>query len=203
MKPLILLFSLLAVGCSSSNWVVKSQTDEFTDQSSCKIVYGSDFGRGFTKGLGGIHYYPFIERSGNEVIFGIHNDYNIPVGDVQIRVDNNPAHTISFRETPVFYSATSKPVDLSYLKNTPGIDHKVLQDSTNSMVEDINKMSSPYTATTGKKAIKIISQMRKGKTLKLRVIGFATNTVRSTTGKYNLGDGLSKALNSCGIKLPD
>ncbi|MEW8333930.1 MAG: hypothetical protein AB2692_23580 [Candidatus Thiodiazotropha sp.] len=79
----------LLAGCSTTtNWMVKNTQDEFTDKKSCMVVYGSDFGKSFVKASGGIHYYPFIEKVNEEIIFGIHNDHNIPVGDVQIRIDN-------------------------------------------------------------------------------------------------------------------
>ena len=201
MKKIYLLACVIALsGCATTTWTSKKSIDEFTDTGSCKIIYGSDFDKGFNKGLGGIHYYPFIEKVNGEIIFGVQGDYKIPVGDVQIRIDKNQAITISYTETPVFYSAsTTQPVDLSYMKNIEGIDQKAMQASMDAAMKNVQKISSPFTATDGKKAKLIIEQMKNGTELKMRVIGFGTNSVQSSSGKYKIDHQLITALNECGI----
>ena len=200
-KISIIIFAVLVTGCATTTtWTAKQSVDEFTDKNTCKIVYGSDFGKGFNKGLGGIHYYPFIEKVAGDVIFGVYADYNIPVGDIQIRVDNNEAITISYTETPIYYSATSAAnVDLSYLKNIEGVDQKAMQASMDKAMQNVQKISSPFTATSGLKSEKIISQMKNGTELKMRVIGYGTNSVQSTNGSYKLDQQFVAALSECGI----
>ena len=189
----------LLTGCAATTWSVKNVQDEFTDKRSCKVIYGSDFGRDFVKASGGIHYYPFIEKMNDEIIFGVHNDYNVPVGDIQIRVDNNDPVLISYSETPVSYTATNKAVDLSYLKGVEGINQEAMQSSIEASMKNISKMSSPFTATSGEKAKQIISQLKAGQKMKMRVIGFGTNSIASTTGEFELGESLRASLAACGI----
>lgn len=197
----ILICTLILSGCAANkSWQVVSTQDEFTDQRSCKIDYDSGYIKDIRRKVnGGIHYYPFVEKVNNTVIFGVQGDYKIPVGDVQIRIDNNKAISISYTETPVFYSATSKAkVDISYLKSE-GIDNKILQSNIDEMMANVQKISSPFTATSGDKARLIIDQMKKGKLLKMRVIGFGTNSVSSNSGEYLLGEKFVDALNRCNI----
>jgi len=200
MKYYLLTFLLVIIsGCATTSWTSKISVDEFTDKQSCKIVYGNDFGKSLNKGLGGIHYYPFIEKAGEEVIFGVHNDYNIPVGDVQIRIDKNEAIIISYTETPVFYSASYKVPDTSYMKDIEGIDQEVLQSTMKSSIENMQKIMSPFTATSGEKAQMIIKQMKSGSILKMRIIGHGTNSLQSTSGEYRLDEQLVTSLNACKI----
>ena len=200
MKRIFIYVAVASIaGCATSPWSAKNFRDEFTDQHSCRVVYGSDFQKGFIKGMGGIHYYPFVEKDKDGVIFGIHNDYNVPVGNVQIRVDGNKFIEINSSETPLKYSPNTLKVDLSYIKSTEGLDANALQKSMDKTMKDVQRMSSPYTATTGEKAEKIIDQLRKGKVLRIRIMGFGVNSAASTTGEYNLGAGFNDVLSKCGI----
>jgi type IV pilus biogenesis protein CpaD/CtpE len=200
MKQILLtVLVLLLTACASTNWSTRNYQDEFTDQKTCRVVYGTDFGKGIVKGMGGIHYYPFIENGPDGVVFGIHNDYEVPVGDVQIRVDGNSFIAISPSETPLRFSSSAYQIDTSYMKDIEGIDSEAMQNSMKASMENVQKMSSPYTATAGEKAEEIISQLRVGKMMKMRIIGFGVNSVASTTGEYTLGEDLRQALAACGI----
>jgi hypothetical protein len=200
MKQILLsVLVLFLSACASTNWSAKNYQDEFTDQKTCRVVYGTDFGKGIVKGMGGIHYYPFIEIGPDGVVFGIHNDYDVPVGDVQIRVDGNSFIAISQSETPLRLSSSAYEIDTSYMKDIEGIDAEAMQNSMNATMENVQKMSSPYTATTGEKAEKIISELRVGKMMKMRIIGFGVNSAASTTGEYALGEEFRQALAGCGI----
>lgn len=196
---IFLAIMTLVTGCASNPWEVSSTQDEFTDQRFCRVVYGSDFQKGFVKGMGGIHYYPFVENGSDGIIFGIHNDYNIPVGNIQIRIDGNKFIEILHSETPLRFSSNAMKVDMSYMKSIEGIDADAMQKSMNEAMENVQKISSPYTATTGEKAKQIVSQLRHGSVLKLRIMGFGANSVASTTGEYKLGEGFRNALTKCGI----
>jgi hypothetical protein len=85
------------------------------------------------------------------------------------------------------------------MKDIEGIDSEAMQNSMKASMENVQKMSSPYTATAGEKAEEIISQLRVGKMMKMRIIGFGVNSVASTTGEYTLGEDLRQALAACGI----
>lgn len=193
------VLSTVITGCAATSWTSSSTKDEFTDETSCKVLYGNTFGREFVKAQGGIHFYPFIERRQGQVIFGVHNDYGVPTGDVQVRVDNNEAVTISYTETPVFYSASSNAVDLSYLKSVEGVDQEAMQTTLDESMKNIGKMSSPFTATSGDKAKKIIEAMKSGSIMKMRVIGFGTNSSATNVGEYTLNQDLLAALAECGL----
>ena len=201
MKIFALLFFLLTIsGCAANPWSVQKETDEFTDKTSCRVTYGSDFGRDVLKSyLGGIYYAPFIEKVNGEVIFGIRNDYNIPVGDVQIRIDENEAILISYTETPIFYAAAKPSMDFSYMTGIDGINTEAMNTTMAETINNISKISSPFTATSGGKAKLIINQIKSGSRLKMRVIGFGTNSALSNTGEYSLGNNLKDALIGCGI----
>lgn len=211
----LLLGSLAALslvyGCASTSttWHVELAEDEFTDTASCKVVYGSDSSRAFNQGLLGsgtftmgvpvtLHY-PFFQRVGDEVLFGVENVYGLFVGDVQIRVDDNPAVSISSMETPVYLSAApaTNVVDLSYLDGVEGVDREALEKQMSEAVNAVQAVGSPFTAAGGEKARLIIDQVQAGSNLKLRLIG--TNQARSSTGEYALGANLNTALAACGI----
>ena len=197
MRACLALSFVLLASCSTSMWNAKMTVDEFTDETRCKVSVGSSVGKSLVKSFGGIHYYPFIARANGELIFGVENDYNVPLGDAQVRVDSNQMVEISAVDTPIFMAPKQPTVDMSYLGNTPGIDAKALQKSVNDMTAKIQANASPFRAVGGDKARKIIRQLLDGKTLKIRIIGI--NQIASTTGEWELDDSLPAALSECGI----
>ena len=68
----------------------------------------------------------------------------------------------------------------------------------NSM-ENATKIMSPYTAVSGEKAKKILSEMVSGTKLIYRRVGF--NQAASSTGEYKLDMSFQNALTECGINL--
>lgn len=85
-------------------WVSTTKVDEFTDLQTCSVTVGSLYTNNsvFTYGN---HYYPYIEVVNGDLRVGIKSGgkYLIPVGDVQIRIDDNKAWTICSSETPLDY----------------------------------------------------------------------------------------------------
>ena len=193
----VIVSTIVLSACSSTMWNAKTTVDEFTDETRCKVSVGSDFGKDVAKSFGGIHYYPFIARAKDEIIFGIENDYNLPLGDAQVRVDDNAMIEISAADTPVILAPKQPTVDMSYLKGTPGLDSEALQKSVTDMTANIQKYSSPFRAVSGEKAREIIKQLLNGKSLKVRIIG--VNQVNSTTGEWEMDGSLPNALAECGI----
>ena len=85
------------------------------------------------------------------------------------------------------------------MKGIEGVDAEAMEKSMAATMENVQKMSSPYTATAGEKAEKIVDQLQVGKVLKMRIIGFGVNSVATTTGEYALGEDIKQALANCGI----
>lgn len=107
--PAILLLALALSGCAtgqrqSVEWITVRDTDQFTDKSTCGVTVGSFYTGGGVYTVPN-HYYPYIESANGELRVGIRSGgrFKIPVGDVQIRIDQNPAWTIATGETPVDY----------------------------------------------------------------------------------------------------
>ncbi|MCL0251209.1 hypothetical protein M2T06_24095, partial [Escherichia coli] len=77
----------------------------------------------------------------------------------------------------------------------------LIAETQKSAMASITKTMSPYTATTGDKAQKIIQQLISGNKLIYRTVGL--NQTGSTTGEYDLAsmkESLIAGLNQCGIK---
>jgi hypothetical protein len=82
-------------------WRSEKRVDNFSDQVICRVrprdvelnraLYGA-----------GIRLYPFIEKRGDQVIVGIYDGggLDFPVGDVQIRIGNNPPYDLDDAATP-------------------------------------------------------------------------------------------------------
>jgi hypothetical protein len=144
------------------------------------------------------HYYPFAAVKNGQIRFGVKcgGTIPIPVGSVQIRIDDNPAWTISSSETPVDLvpqaSVGQQP------KTAPGeADDDTFNQMYNMSMKGMARIMSPFTATTGEKAQAIINQMAKGRKLKYRTIGM--NQAASTTGEYAIDESFVDGLIKCGI----
>lgn len=64
-------------------------------------------------------------------------------------------------------------------------------------MENMTKIMSPYTATTGDKAKSIIKEMLLGKVIKYRTVGM--NQAASTTGEAVIDGSFLKSLREIGI----
>lgn len=181
----------LLAGCSSiapqSKWVAEKTTDSFYGTSACAVKF-NDAMQNMPLAYG-VRYYPFVAKDadGND-LFGIGNNYNLPVGDVLVKIDSNEPIRISQSETQVKQGA-------SY--SIPGSsDNPAIQQAVNNAM----KMSSPYTTASKEKSATIINEMKSGKTLMVRVIGLGVNSsTASTDGTYALDETLSSGLLQCGI----
>jgi hypothetical protein len=151
--------------------------------------------------------YPFIEELNGEIIVGVKSGgtVNMPVGDVQLRIDNNKAWDITTSETPA--NSDNNPGYLKgaminssvYTQNLPEDQKKLVEDAYKAAMKQTTKLLSPYTAATDSKAIKIINEMLNGKKLIYRTKGFMGTS--SSTGEYVLDASLDKAMLDCGIKI--
>ena len=180
--PLSVLTACSNPHVANGGWFSKKKIDEFTDKSTCSISIGSFYTRSSVYTYS-YSYYPFIDVIDNEVRVGVKSEgrFKLAVGDVQFRIDNNEAWTISSSETPITH--TNSNSQASAIQNEAY--NRVMQ------------IMSPFTVATGDKALKIIDQMRNGSVLKYRIIG--ANQPGSTTGEYKLDQSFITALKQCGI----
>mgnify|MGYP003385538745 CR=1 FL=1 len=107
--------------------------------------------------------------------------YKIPVGGIQLRIDSNKAWTISSSETPLDYvPAGALNIMAQHYQNLPEENRQLIQDAYKTTMEATSRAISPFTATTGEKATKILQEMLVGKNIKYRTIGL-------NSGIYNAG----------------
>ncbi|MFK5545842.1 hypothetical protein ACI3R0_27895, partial [Klebsiella pneumoniae] len=107
---------------------------------------------------------------------------------------------ITTAETPIDSSAATNYQLPSYT-NLTSEQQALIAETQKSAMASITKTMSPYTATTGDKAQKIIQQLISGNKLIYRTVGL--NQTGSTTGEYDLAsmkESLIAGLNQCGIK---
>lgn len=181
-------------GCASmeSNWAVDRQTDQFYDTSSCVVRFDDAF-KALPSYKYGIRYYPFFTKAGDgKTYFGVGSNYNVPAGDVLIRIDSQPPIRVESSETPVSKSSyTPAPID-------------VVDEAANQQVNEAMKKAmaatSPVTMATPEKSAKILRQAKAGTEMKLRIIGFGINNSNSAKdGIYPLNSTLLSSLKECGI----
>ena len=121
----------------------------------------------------------------------------LPVGDVQLRIDDNKYWEITTLETPIINSIAPNYKLLNF-ENLDSKTKKLVDETMQNTMESVTKTMSPFTATSGSKALNIIEEMKKGKKLKYRTIG--ANQAASTTGEYMINESFYVALKECGIE---
>jgi len=195
-----LALALTISGCATGpspkvGWVATSWKDQFTDIDHALVTMGSYYtsdGNVYTV-TGGA--YPFIGRNGNQLLVGLRSGGKIrfPVGEVQLRIDDNPAWTITPMETP--------------LENPPGTTPASSgpSDQIAAAIEKTRQLSSvallPYTAATGERARKILGQMLHGHIIKYRITSFGQAS--STTGECLIDDSFREGLIKAAIPFAD
>ena len=194
---------LLLAGCATSlpsydSWSARRDVDAFTDVQSCRVTLGDLVALDFYR-MRGAHYYPVIERRGDEVRVGLmsHPTLPLPVGRIQIRVDSHEAWTIDPSETPVDRPAVTPDQIMAQLPADATPEQRAaVERSVQMMSGTITQSTSPYTVATGARALEIIDQMRTGQQVIFRTVG--ANSA-SYAGNAPLGASFNAALASCGI----
>jgi len=127
---------------------------------------------------------------------GVRTEPPLPIGgDIQIKVGSK-LYTLTSRDTPLDV-VTSVPTNTDIIKKSMGAEYA---QSIENMTKDIQKMSSPYRAFTGKKAIALLHDIANTEgEIKFRVVG--VNAVTSGTGSFTSGEDFTTALQKCGINL--
>ncbi|WP_415915143.1 hypothetical protein [Pseudomonas lundensis] len=145
-------------------------------------------------------YYPYIEVVNGDLRVGVKSGgrFLIPVGDVQLRVDQNKAWTISTSETPLDYVPEGQLKAMQAYAPKDPQQQQIVENAYKTAMEATARSMSPFTASTGEKAQSILKEMRSGKTLIYRTVGL--NQAASTTGEYVLDQSLEVALRQCGIQ---
>ncbi|MFH0258159.1 hypothetical protein ACGRL8_14285 [Vibrio rumoiensis] len=203
---IVVLMAIALAGCSTNSnqpevkWISVKNTDEFTDVSSCRVTVGSLYiNKNVYTEVG--KYYPFIEQVNGQLRVGLQSggQYKIPVGNAQLRIDSNKTWDISTSETPLDLAPTLANFKPAYLDNLSD-DQKAMVAASYELAMEVSAQAmSPFTATTGEKAKKIVKEMLAGKSLKYRTVGL--NQAASSTGVYDLDMSLQNALTDCGIEL--
>jgi hypothetical protein len=119
--------------------------------------------------------------------------FKIPVGTVQLRIDQNESWTITPQETPV----SMMPSAPQYALNLPPEQAALVKQTQDQAMLNMSQLMSPYTVTGGDKAKKILKQMLTGKMLKYRTVGI--NQAASTTGEVVIDPTLAESLRAIGI----
>lgn len=182
-------------GCTAGpTWQATGTTDEFTDKTTM-MVTTSEFpalGSIVTRSL---HFYPVVRKDGDEIYVGLMSGgrFKIPVGTVQLRIDQNEAWTISPQETPV----SMMPSAPQYALNLPPEQAALVKQAQDQAMLNVTQLMSPYTVTGGEKAKTILKQMLAGQTLKYRTVGI--NQAASTTGEVVIDPTLAESLRAIGI----
>lgn len=197
MKGIIALLATAAAlgGCAAGpTWQATGATDEFTDKTTM-MVTTSEFPASGTIVTRSLRFYPVVRKEGDEIYVGLMSGgrFKIPVGTVQMRIDQNEAWTITPQETPV----AMMPAAPQYALNLPPEQAALVKQTQDQAMLSVTQMMSPYTVTGGNKAKQILKQMLAGKTLKYRTVGI--NQAASTTGEAVIDPSLADSLRLIGI----
>lgn len=197
MKRIIALaaVALALGGCASGSvWKATGSTDEFTDKTTMMVTTGN-FTAGSSIVTSSLKFYPVVRKEGGEIYVGLMSGgrFKIPVGTVQLRVDQNEAWTITPQETPVSMVPEIPQVAL----NLPPEQAALVKSAQAQAMTNMAQVMSPYTVTGGDKARKILKQMLLGQTLKYRTVGI--NQAASTTGETLIDQSLADSLRLIGI----
>ncbi|KPX64550.1 hypothetical protein ALQ89_00490 [Pseudomonas amygdali pv. tabaci] len=182
-------------GCASGAvWKATGSTDEFTDKTTMMVTTG-DFSAGSSIITSTLKFYPVVRKEGGQVYVGVMSGgrFKIPVGTVQLRIDQNEAWTITPQETPV----SLMPAAPQYVLDLPPEQAAIVKNAQEQAMINATQMMSPYTIAGGDKAKKILKQMLAGKVLKYRTVGI--NQAASTTGEVALDPSLVESLRLAGI----
>lgn len=201
MKHLIcaMATSLMLAGCAAGpTWRATGSTDEFTDKTTM-MVTTSEYPTSASIVTKPLHLYPVVRREGGEIYVGLMSGgrFKIPVGTVQLRIDQNETWTITPQETPVSLMPAA-PLGLpQYGANLPPEQAAMVKQAQDQALLNATQMMSPYTVAGGDKARTILKQMLAGQKLKYRTVGI--NQAASTTGEVLLDRTLADALRTIGV----
>lgn len=182
-------------GCAAGpTWEATGTADEFTDKTSM-MATTSEFATAGGLMMTSLRYYPVVKKEGDDIYVGVMSGgrFKMPVGTVQLRIDQNEAWTITPQETPV----SMVPAVPSYALNLPPEQAAIVKSAQDQAMTSTAQLMSPYTVAGGDKAKAIIKQMLAGKTIKYRTVGI--NQAASTTGEALIDPSFAQSLRLIGI----
>lgn len=195
-------------GCASTDnkgpWRASLTMDRFNDDIDCFVSVADYWGGDFLYTRQN-HFYPYVQQKNGELRVGLRSGgrYPIPVGNVKLRIDKNPAWDLLVSESPVDTSPVNTMLPQDYVKNlTESLDEKskaIVEKSFSAQQKLTSQMLSTYTAATGDKAKKILQEMLTGKMLISQTAGIPG--VKSTIGEALLNESLKMALEDCKIRI--
>jgi hypothetical protein len=186
--------TLFTAGCvtvpapNQHNWIPVVKVDEFTGVKTSFATAGTEAGNMTRPGV----LYPFVGvLPDGEIIVGLRSGgkFRVPVGNVQLRIDDHPAWDISMLESAGVGRA-DKPAAAG-----ASIEAAIAQ------VQALSYGVTPYTAARGDKAKAILAQLLSGKKLKFRQAPGGLG-MQPTTGEIELNGSLRNALLQIGVN-PD
>ncbi|MEE6443780.1 MULTISPECIES: hypothetical protein, partial [Pseudomonas] len=121
----------------------------------------------------------------------------VPVGTVQLRIDQNDAWTITPQETPV---SMAPSIPMAPLVTLQGEQAALVNNAQEQAMKSTSQLMSSYTVTGGDKAKQILKQMVSGHMIKYRTVGI--NQAASINGEAVIDPSLVKSLREIGIE-PD
>lgn len=193
-----LAIALTLAGCASEQqtWKATATTDEFTDRTTMMVTTG-DLGTPSWIVTQPLHFYPVVRKEGSEIYVGIMSGgrFKVPVGTVQLRIDQNDAWTITPQETPV---SMAPSIPMAPLVTLQGEQAALVNNAQEQAIKSTSQLMSPYTVTGGDKAKQILKQMVSGHLIKYRTVGI--NQAASTTGEAVIDPSLAKSLREIGIE---
>ena len=201
-KPIITVLLLLC--CTScvvmypAKWEAITVIDELTGEQTCRV-------RALSPMQTHSSFYPIVDMANDEVRVGMHSpDENpLPVGDIQLQVDNHYRFLIKQTDMPYYLQ---QQVDITprilaghgpYLNNSKRAQRDQLQLSFSTSTAKALNTTSPYTVATGNIAKHLFNLMLTGDFLEYKV--FATTQHGTTSGRYPLDANFLKSLQQCGI----
>ncbi|MDA7967734.1 MAG: hypothetical protein MPK31_02185 [Gammaproteobacteria bacterium] len=202
-KIFSLAFALSLAGCSSAPWTAKVFTDEFSDNSFCRVaerhsaIESAKEGALAGLGVGRVSHEFFAEMRNDGPRVGVWARLGFFSGDVQIRVDKHPFVLVTARDTPIDVGASQIQAPAIKLPNATEEQQKAYEESLQAATQNVAALSSPYRVATGKKAKKLIGQIRGGKQIKFRVLG--VNKATTTTATIEITEQFKSALQKCKI----
>ncbi|MFD2884162.1 hypothetical protein ACFS4T_21410 [Pseudomonas lini] len=125
------------------------------------MVTSGDFSAGTSIITSSLKFYPVIRKEGGELYVGLMSGgrYKIPVGTIQMRIDQNEAWTITPQETPVSMVPAMPEIALGL----PAEQQEMIKKRRRlKALKNVYKMMSPYTVAGGAKARSILKQMLAG-----------------------------------------
>jgi len=194
MKTLTLIVSVITLSaCASAperlnpnttttGWVVVKNVDDFTDEKTCKVTWATTIVQTSYRDV--FKIYPIVVFSNSEPLkVGVESvsanakiQMDIPIGNVQLRIDELPTHEIT-------------AVDLESLKASAEAG-----DQATLMQEQMESMLSPINVTEGEEAETILTEMLSGAQIRYRQM---TPGNTGKTGVFPLA-GLREKVAECG-----